>query len=116
MHRLRSKRIQDAPAASDGVRVPVDRRWPRGLGKERAYIDHWLKAIAPSSRLGKWYDHDAGRRDALRRRYFIELSGRDEPVIQHHALIERHAVALLYSTRSETHNDAAALVDFLHEK
>jgi uncharacterized protein YeaO (DUF488 family) len=116
MHRLRIKRVYDAPAANDGVRVLVDRLWPRGLSKEQAHIDHWLKEIAPSNQLRKWYDHDAKRWDEFRRSYFEELMSLDEPVMQLRALINTQTVTLLYSARSEKHNNATALVEFLHAK
>jgi len=116
MHRLRIKRVYDAPATSDGVRVLVDRLWPRGLSKEQVRIDHWLKDIAPSSELRKWYGHDDSRWDEFKRRYFDELTALDEPVAQLRALINEHTVTLLYSARSVAHNNAIALAEFLGEK
>lgn len=114
--RLRIKRVYDGYQVSDGVRVLVDRLWPRGLNKSQARIDFWLKEIAPSSQLRKWYNHDDSRWDEFKRRYFDELTVLDEPVTQLRALINEHTVTLLYSARSEAHNNAAALVEFLHEK
>lgn len=116
MHRLRIKRVYDAPATTDGVRVLVDRLWPRGLRKEQARIDHWLKDIAPSSHLRKWYNHDDSRWGEFKRRYFAELSAQDEPITQLRNLMNEHTVTLLYSARSEAHNNAVALAAFLHDK
>jgi uncharacterized protein YeaO (DUF488 family) len=116
MYRLHIKRVYDAPATSDGVRVLVDRLWPRGLSKEQARVDHWLKEIAPSSQLRKWYNHDDSRWDEFKRRYFDELTVLDEPVTQLRALIKEHTVTLLYGARPEAHNNAVALAEFLHEK
>jgi len=113
MHRLRIKRVYDAPATTDGVRVLVDRLWPRGLSKEQVRIDHWLKNIAPSSQLRKWYHHDESRWDEFKRRYFDELTALGEPVKVLRELMKGKTVTLLYSARSETHNNAVALVAFL---
>ncbi|HID49369.1 MAG TPA: DUF488 domain-containing protein [Chromatiales bacterium] len=116
MHRLRIKRVYDVPATTDGTRVLVDRLWPRGLRKEQARIDHWIKDIAPSNELRKWYGHDDSRWEEFKRRYFDELIALDELVTQLRALINEHTVTLLYSARSVTHNNAVALADFLREK
>jgi uncharacterized protein YeaO (DUF488 family) len=116
MHRLRIKRVYAAPATTDGVRVLVDRLWPRGLRKEQSRIDHWLKDIAPSSELRKWYNHDDSRWEEFKCRYFDELTALDKPVTQLRALINEHTVTLLYSARSVTHNNAVALAEFLREK
>ena len=116
MRRLRSKRVYDAPATSDGVRVLVDRLWPRGLSRERVRIDHWMKDIAPSGELRKWYGHDVKRWDEFKRRYFEELAAQDERVTVLRELMKGKTVTMLYSARSETHNNAVALADFLHDK
>jgi uncharacterized protein YeaO (DUF488 family) len=113
MNRLRIKRIYDEPWASDGTRVLVDRLWPRGLSKAQARIDVWLKDVAPSGQLRKWYGHDVKRWDEFKRRYFKELSVHEEPVTQIRKLVNENTVTLLYSARSETHNNAVALVEFL---
>jgi uncharacterized protein YeaO (DUF488 family) len=113
MNRLRIKRIYDPPEADDGVRVLVDRLWPRGLSKEQARIDHWLKHIAPSDALRKWYGHDDSHWDEFKRRYFDELAALDEPVTLLRKLMNENTVTLLYSARSEAHNNAVALMEFL---
>jgi uncharacterized protein YeaO (DUF488 family) len=116
MHRLHVKRVYDAPATNDGVRVLVDRLWPRGLSKEQARVDHWLKEIAPSSELRKWYGHDDNRWSEFKRRYFDELTTLDEPVKALRELIKGKDVTLLYSARSETHNNAVVLAEFILKK
>jgi uncharacterized protein YeaO (DUF488 family) len=115
MHRLRTKRVYDAPATNDGIRVLVDRLWPRGLSKEQARLDHWLKEIAPSSALRLWFNHDDSRWQEFKRRYFDELATLDEQVAQLRKLLRGNPVTLLYSARSETHNNAVALAEFLRK-
>lgn len=116
MSTLKIKRIYDEPEDADGVRVLVDRLWPRGLSKQQVRIDYWMKDIAPSSELRKWYGHDISRWDEFKRRYFAELSGQDEQLNQLRKLIEGNLVTLLYSARSEGHNNAVALAGFLINK
>ena len=99
MHRLRIKRVYDAPESGDGVRVLVDRLWPRGLSKEQARIDHWLKDIAPTNELRKWYGHDNSRWDEFKRSYFDELRALDEPVTMLRKIMKGKTVTLLYGAR-----------------
>jgi len=101
------KRVYDEPAESDGMRVLVDRLWPRGLSKERAHIDLWLKEIAPSNELRAWFGHDPARWDEFQRRYRAELA---EPERRH--LIDELAaraahgpVTLIYGARDTAHNE-----------
>jgi uncharacterized protein YeaO (DUF488 family) len=109
---LRIKRAYEAPAASDGRRILVDRLWPRGLTKARAGIDHWARAIAPSDALRKWYAHDTDKWLEFKRRYFAELDANQEGV---EALREHLGVAatLVFGSREETRNNAAALLEYL---
>ena len=79
---LKLKRIYVAPATSDGYRILVDRLWPRGLSKERAHVDVWMKEIAPSNALRKWFGHDPKRWTAFRQRYWKELRGQPQIVTQ----------------------------------
>lgn len=100
------KRVYDQPAASDGYRVLVDRLWPRGLTKERAALDRWLKEIAPSTDLRKWF-HETGDYDAFAARYRAELAGNPGAVAELRAIVAEHSdVTLLYSTHDESHNHA----------
>ena len=88
MGTLRIKRIYDAPAGTDGKRVLVDRIWPRGVSKESAKLDLWLKEIAPSPELRKWFDHDPARFEEFRDRYCEELEANCETVSELCDLVE----------------------------
>lgn len=113
---VRIKRIYDAPADDDGYRVLVDRIWPRGLPKKEAQIDRWLKEIAPSSELRRWFGHDASRWDEFRRRYRGELE-EASALVQELAEKARSApVTLLFSARDQRHNQAVVLHEWLEER
>lgn len=109
------RRITDRPDRSDGVRVLVDRVWPRGVRKEKAHLDEWLREVAPSTELRRWYGHDPVRYAEFRRRYLAEL--RESPhrqAARHLRLIARqHDLTLLTATRDVEHSQAAVLVDWL---
>lgn len=110
---LRIKRVFDPPEAADGTRVLVDRIWPRGVRKEDARIDLWLKEIAPSTALRKWFGHDPGRWAEFKRRYYHELQSRREVVERLQSLASKGPVTLIYSARDEAHNQARALAELL---
>jgi uncharacterized protein YeaO (DUF488 family) len=110
---LAIKRIYDAPARSDGYRVLVDRLWPRGVSKERAELDLWLKEIAPSTELRKWFGHDAKRWREFQRRYRAELRANKQAVDKLRRLAERRRVTLLYGARDGDHNEAVVLRDYI---
>jgi uncharacterized protein YeaO (DUF488 family) len=108
------KRIYDPPAPSDGYRVLVDRLWPRGLSKEKAHLDLWLKEIAPSDALRKWFGHHPKRWAGFQRRYRLESRQKPELVRQLKQLSkEQSAVTLLFSARDPLRNQAVALLAFL---
>lgn len=109
------KRIYEPAAKSDGTRVLVDRVWPRGITKEKAALDLWLKEIAPSTPLRKWFGHDPARWDEFRNRYGKELDGNDEAVGQLRSLIARSPVTLLYGAHDAEHNQAVALLEYLKD-
>ena len=112
---IRIKRVYDPPEASDGVRVLVDRLWPRGLRKEDAALKLWLKEIAPSAELRKWFGHDPGRWLEFKRRYSEELS-RNEPAISClENLLKQRRVTLLYAAHDTEHNNALVLASFLQD-
>ena len=113
MKQLKLKRVYDDIETSDGVRILVDRLWPRGITREQARIDYWVKQVSPSSELRKWYNHDIDKWKTFRSRYFDELSKQRDSLILLRKLIEAHDVTLLYSARMESHNNAVALVDYL---
>lgn len=110
---LRAKRIYEDPEPDDGLRVLVDRLWPRGIGKEAAEIDRWLKAIAPSHDLRAWFGHDPDRWEAFRERYAAELEAdeeADEALAWLAEQVETHeTVTLLYAAKDTEHNNAVAL-------
>ena len=107
------KRIYDPKEPGDGYRVLVDRLWPRGISKEKASWDEWLKNIAPSTALRQWFAHDPVRWDAFRKKYDEELDGNGEAVSHLLRLARKGKVTLLYSARNTEHNEAAALRDYL---
>ena len=111
--RLRCKRVYDAPAATDGARILVDRLWPRGLTKARARVDHWVREIAPSNELRRWYGHDPAKWAEFRRRYFAELDARPDETRRLRDLIGKAPATLLYSSKEPKLNNATALVEYL---
>lgn len=106
------KRAYAPPDDADGVRVLVDRLWPRGLQKHRAAIDEWVKDAAPSPGLRKWFGHDPARWEEFRRRYRDELSG-NAAAAHIGDIAERHPVTLVYAARDEQHNHARVLLEYL---
>jgi len=110
---IRLKRAYTAPAPGDGFRVLVDRLWPRGVAKEGARIDLWLKEIAPSTELRKWFGHDPARWAEFRRRYFQELDQSPEAVATLVERARRGTLTLIYSAKDTEHNQARALAEYL---
>ncbi len=107
------KRVYEPPEASDGVRVLVDRMWPRGFTKTRACVDVWLKDIAPSAELRNWFGHDPKRWREFHKRYFEELSANQTAVEGLTNLILAGKVTLLFGAHDTEHNNAVALADYL---
>jgi uncharacterized protein YeaO (DUF488 family) len=114
--RIRLKRAYDAPAADDGVRVLVDRLWPRGVRKADAAIDLWMKDIAPSTELRRWFGHDPARWPEFRRRYEAELQGHADRLEELRGMARRGPVTLVFGARDEVHNDAVMLRELLLER
>ena len=110
---IRLKRAYERPSPEDGVRVLVDRLWPRGVRKADATIDRWLKEIAPSSELRRWFGHDPARWQEFQRRYRSELSTHQDLLSELRALAREGPLTLVYSARDEDHNDAVVLRDTL---
>ena len=108
---LRLKRAYEPPASSDGVRILVDRLWPRGVSKEEASLDEWEKDIAPSTELRKWFGHDPARWTEFQRRYRAELKEHADVLKHIRALAKSHTVTLVYSAHDEEHNDAVVFKD-----
>lgn len=113
---LRTKRIYEPAASADGYRVLVDRIWPRGVKKSEATIDLWLKELAPSTELRRWFGHDAAKWSEFRKRYKAELKTRTEA----HALLRdklrRGTVTLVYASRDTEYNNAVALAAMLDSR
>jgi len=107
------KRAYERPARSDGTRVLVDRVWPRGVTKEQAAVTLWLKDVAPSTELRKWFAHDPAKWTDFKTRYFKELQGNREAVSRLQALRAQGKVTLVYAARDTAHNNAAALKEYL---
>jgi uncharacterized protein YeaO (DUF488 family) len=110
---LRLKRVYEPPASEDGVRVLVDRLWPRGLTKKKAAVDHWMKDVAPSAGLRKWFGHDVDRWSEFKRRYKGELRRRNDLLDEIRKLTRQGTVTLLFGARDEEHNDAVVLREVL---
>lgn len=113
MKPVRLKRVYDPPAPEDGMRILVDRLWPRGLKRETARIDLWLKEIAPSRELRSWFGHRPERWEEFSRRYEAELAGRAEELRRLREAMAAGACTLLYAARDAAHNNAVALRHYL---
>ena len=115
---IKQKRIYEPKAAEDGYRILVDRIWPRGVSKEAAAIDLWLKDVAPSTDLRKWFNHEPARYEAFKEKYLTELKqGRGKEAYQTlQVLIKEHAtVTLLYGAKDERFNQATVLREKLQK-
>jgi uncharacterized protein YeaO (DUF488 family) len=110
---LRVKRVYDTLDESDGRRILVDRLWPRGLSREKAAVDVWLKEVSPSNELRKWFGHDAGKWDEFRRRYFAELDANEAAVAELRKEVGKGSATLLFGTKETEHNNAVALREYL---
>ena len=115
---IKAKRIYEPAAKNDGVRVLVDRLWPRGIKKEDADVDIWLKAIAPSDDLRKWFGHDPDRWDEFRKRYHEELADWEGVLVPVFQFIEKDhgTVTLLFGAKNEEQNNAVALKEYLEQR
>lgn len=110
---IRLKRAYEPAAPEDGVRILVDRLWPRGVSKADAALDDWMKDVAPSTALRKWFGHDPARWAEFQRRYKVELRQHDQELDHIRALARKQTVTLVYSAHDEQHNDAVVLRDVL---
>lgn len=110
---LQIKRIYEPAAEEDGTRILVDRLWPRGVSKEEAHIDFWLKDIAPSAELRRWFGHDPDKWDAFRQRYLAELQSNPTAVDEFRRKIGGSTATLLYGAKDTEHNNAVVLRDFI---
>jgi uncharacterized protein YeaO (DUF488 family) len=113
---VKLKRAYEPPSTDDGTRILVDRLWPRGVTKKRAAIDQWMKDVAPSTELRKWFGHDPERWDEFRRRYAKEVRQRAELLNQLRSLARQGPITLVYSAYDEKHNDAVELRDMILDR
>ncbi len=111
--RIGLKRAYVEPGDNDGLRILVDRIWPRGRGKDDLRLDAWLKEIAPTTELRRWFGHDPEKWKEFKRRYFTELDGRAEAVAELLVKTEKGPVTLVYGASDERHNNAVALREYL---
>jgi uncharacterized protein YeaO (DUF488 family) len=109
MHEIYLKRIYEAPSADDGCRILVDRIWPRGVSKEKAKLNHWIKEVAPSTELRKWFAHDPEKFSEFADRYREELKEKTEALAEIREEVKKHKVTLLYGARDTEHNQAVVL-------
>jgi uncharacterized protein YeaO (DUF488 family) len=115
VHRLdiRLKRVFAAPEKEDGERILVDRLWPRGMPKQKAALDGWMKDLAPSTELRRWFGHDPARWDGFRARYEAELKQHSDLLDALRQRARKGTVTLLFAARDEAHNEAVVLKDAL---
>ena len=106
---LHLKRAYAAPAQSDGTRILVERLWPRGISKEKAALDDWMKSIAPSTELRQWFNHEAAKWPEFQRRYGAELQRHHEELQSLRAIAAKGPLTLVYGARDEQHNAAVVL-------
>lgn len=117
MTTVRVKRVYEAPSAADGFRVLIDRLWPRGLTREKAHIDLWLKAASPSHELRRRFHHDPAQWDDFRASYFAELEAEPAAVAELMEVVGHHrTVTLLFGAKDEQFNNARALVEFVEAR
>lgn len=107
------KRAYELPETADGTRVLIDRLWPRGVKKADAALDRWMKDLAPSTGLRKWFGHDPARWDEFRRRYADEVHQHSDQLDELRSLARQGRVTLVYSAHDEEHNDAIVLRDLV---
>ncbi|HET7578488.1 MAG TPA: DUF488 family protein [Bacillales bacterium] len=116
---IQMKRVYEEPSREDGRRVLVDRVWPRGVSKEKAQLDEWMKEIAPSPDLRKWFGHQTERFESFKEKYEKELeesAERQEAAARLQDWSEEGTVTLIYAAKDEVHNHVVILKDFLNDK
>jgi uncharacterized protein YeaO (DUF488 family) len=110
---IKLKRVYEKPASNDGFRVLVERLWPRGLTKETARLDLWLKDVAPSPELRKWYSHDVSKWNEFQKRYRAELAKQHDALQQIEEKQQEGTVTFVYAARDDEHNSALVLKQFI---
>lgn len=113
--KIETKRVYEEPNESDGYRILTERLWPRGVSKERAALDRWMKGVTPSHELRKWFDHDPEKWEEFKERYRRELFG-SEAVEELLDLIKQHeTVTFVFASKDQTHNSTMVLEQFLED-
>ncbi len=112
---IQTKRIYEQASKSDGYRVLVERLWPRGMSKEKAELDLWLKEVAPSPQLRQWYSHDINKWDEFQKRYLEELKQVPTLVNQLRSFHKKGTLTLVYAARDELHNSAIVLKAYIEQ-
>jgi uncharacterized protein YeaO (DUF488 family) len=113
---IKIKRVYDAPSSGDGKRILIDRLWPRGVKKNDARIDAWMKDVAPSDGLRKWFGHDPEKWGEFKARFFAELKNRKDLVDQLAGMARKGRVTLVYGSKEERFNNAVALKEYLETR
>ncbi|MGB9940290.1 DUF488 domain-containing protein [Methanosarcina sp.] len=113
---IRVKRVYEQPSDQDGLRVLVDRLWPRGLRKSEAGLDLWMKEIAPEDRLRKWFSHDPEKWEEFRKCYLKELEQKEEYVYELLERARKTDLTLLYAAKDKTLNNATVLKEYLESR
>jgi len=113
MHKIHIKRIYDTAAPSDGIRILVDKLWPRGISKERANLNLWAKDLAPSTELRKQYNHESKYWPAFRNSYFAELDSKPEALAELKTYLSGGVVTFLFSSKEMKLNNAVALKEYV---
>ncbi|UJF23894.1 DUF488 domain-containing protein [Suttonella sp. R2A3] len=113
---IQTKRVYEEADEKDGFRILVDRLWPRGRSKEDAQVDVWLKSIAPSDELRKWFDHEEEKWLEFKKRYFTELDGNQEVVDELLSYTDHKTISLLFAAKDSKHNNAVALQAYIEKQ
>lgn len=111
---IKLKRVYEEPQTSDGKRVLIERLWPRGLSKDKACVDLWVKEAAPSTGLRKWFDHDPSKWEEFKKRYFAELDANPEALKPILEIPGNETVTFVFASKEETYNNSAALREYLN--
>ncbi|HUO50425.1 MAG TPA: DUF488 domain-containing protein [Candidatus Paceibacterota bacterium] len=110
---IKLKRAYEKPQKNDGMRILVDRVWPRGVSKETLKLHAWMKEIAPSTQLRKWFGHDPEKWAEFKKKYRAELKSQAKEIKELRALSKAHTITLVYGAKDEAHNQAVVLKEIL---
>lgn len=113
---IKLKRVYEKRSSADGMRYLVERLWPRGIKKTELHLDDWLKDVAPSTELRKWFSHDPAKWERFRIKYFAELDRAPEASEPIRQAARKGTVTLLYSSHDAEHNNAVALKEYIEDK